>query len=244
MSQSLEFSATAGMTLTATRCAVGAYAGTDADSVTQQAGTNRYLAVFTTEVSGAYRLDYKSGGTTIGTEVYDLSGAGTYQPRTEQPNTTTPPTAASVADAVWDEATSGHATAGTTGKALTTASSSTTITVVPVSASVDERVRGTNITVFTGELLDVSVAVTDAAGNVVDLDALTLEMVIESRTGTDVAVIADADITRTNGTFTVTMPSAVTTAERTWKWALRNTSDNSVLAHGTLNVVYAPSNDP
>lgn len=32
---------------------------------------------------------------------------------------TAPPTAAAIADAVWDEATSGHTTAGTTGKALT-----------------------------------------------------------------------------------------------------------------------------
>ena len=36
---------------------------------------------------------------------------------------TTPPTAAAIADAVWDEATADHQTAGTTGKALSTAGS-------------------------------------------------------------------------------------------------------------------------
>lgn len=42
---------------------------------------------------------------------------------------TAPPTAAAIADAVWDEATSGHQTAGTTGLALTSASAPTAAAV-------------------------------------------------------------------------------------------------------------------
>jgi hypothetical protein len=85
MAQNLEFSATSGLTLTATAYAIGAYAGgTNAGSVTQQSGTNRYLAAFATNLTaGAWRLDYKVSGTCIGQEVYDVDGSGTYQPRSE-----------------------------------------------------------------------------------------------------------------------------------------------------------------
>ena len=44
-----------------------------------------------------------------------------YMRGTDSANTTTPPTAAAIADAVWDEATAGHTTAGTTGLKLLSA---------------------------------------------------------------------------------------------------------------------------
>lgn len=277
MAQTLEFSATDGMTLTATRCAVGAYTGTAADSVTQQSGTNRYLAVFTTEVSGAYRLDVASGGTAILAEVYDLSGSGTFQPRSEPAlpvnfsalginasghvsrvtlvdttttntdmrgtdgaYTGTPPTALAIADAVWDEATSGHATAGTTGKALTDAGSSTSVTVLPATGTEISRVSGTAIQLFTAELITVAVGVTDSAGVAVDLTGMTLELIFES--GSTEVVIADAAITKTTSSFSFVATSTLTASERLWKWALRKTTDESVIVNGTLEVVYSPNN--
>lgn len=91
MAQSLEFSATSGLTLTATAYSIGTYSGgTNAGSVTQQAGTNRYLAAFASNLTaGAYRLDYLVSGTCIGNEVYDVDGSGTYQPRSETDLSTT-----------------------------------------------------------------------------------------------------------------------------------------------------------
>jgi hypothetical protein len=260
MAQTLEFSATDGMTLTATRCAVGAYTGTAADSVTQQAGTNRYLAVFTAEVTGAYRLDFKSGGTTIGTEVYDLSGSGTFQPRAESGLTAAGvrsavglasanldtqlgdlPTAAEVADAVWDEALSGHTTTGTAGDTLSDAASA--VTVTPLTGVVENRVSGTTINLFVGETQTVAVACVDAEGDAVTLTGLTLELVIETLTGTDVEVIADASITKSGSTFSFVVPTTVTASQRTLRWALRKTTDGAVLMHGKMPVTKAAKSD-
>ncbi len=85
MSQSLEFGAQQGQTFTAVARAIGSYnAGTAADSVTNQAGTDRYLAVFNTNLpAGAYRLDYSRSGVPFGSEIYDVAGDGTFQPRSE-----------------------------------------------------------------------------------------------------------------------------------------------------------------
>jgi hypothetical protein len=49
---------------------------------------------------------------------------------TDSANTTTPPTAAVIADAVWDEARSGHATAGTFGEKVTAVLDSASVTAV------------------------------------------------------------------------------------------------------------------
>lgn len=57
---------------------------------------------------------YSKANSTIGTCTTNTDMRGT-----DGAYTGTPPTTAAIADAVWDEATSGHSTAGTTGKALT-----------------------------------------------------------------------------------------------------------------------------
>lgn len=117
------------------------------------------------------------------------------------------------------------------------------LTVLPLDATVVDRVAGTSINLFTGETPSVAVAVVDSAGVSVDLTSLTLEIVIELRPGTDVVVIANGSITKSNGSFSFTVPSAVTNAARACKWALRKTTDESVLVQGDLYVNYAPNND-
>lgn len=117
------------------------------------------------------------------------------------------------------------------------------ITVLPLDATVVDRVAGTTINLFTDETPSVAVAVVDSSGAAVDLTNLTLEVVIELRPSTDVAVIANANISKANGSFSFTVPSAVTNAARACKWALRKTSDSSVLVQGDLFVNYAPTND-
>ena len=117
-------------------------------------------------------------------------------------------------------------------------------TVLPLDATVVDRVAGTTINLFTDETPSVAVAVVDSSGAAVDLTNLTLEVVIELRPSTDVAVIANANISKSNGSFSFTVPSAVTNAARACKWALRKTADSSVLVQGDLFVNYAPTNDP
>ncbi len=149
--------------------------------------------------------------------------------------------AVGVAAAVLDEALSGHTTAGTVGAALTTASSA--ITVVPLTGVVESRVSGTTISLFTGETPSVSVACLDAEGNAVTLTGLTLELTIETLAGTDVEVIADADIGKSGSTFTFSPSTTVTATARTLNWSLRKTSDDSVLMHGKMTVSKAAKAD-
>jgi hypothetical protein len=117
------------------------------------------------------------------------------------------------------------------------------VTVLPLDATVVDRVAGTTINLFTEETPTVAVAVVDGNGNAVDLTSMTLEVVIELRPSTDVVVIANANITKANGSFSFIVPSAVTNAARACKWALRKTTDDSVLVQGDLFVNYAPTAD-
>jgi hypothetical protein len=117
------------------------------------------------------------------------------------------------------------------------------LTVLPLQATVVDRVAGTTINLFTGETASVTVAVTDEDGVAVDLTNLTLELIIELRPSTDVVVVADGSITHSNGSFAFAVPAAVTNAARACKWALRKTNDDSVLVQGDLFVTYAPTAD-
>ena len=117
------------------------------------------------------------------------------------------------------------------------------LTVLPLQATVVDRVAGTTINLFTGETASVTVAVTDEDGVAVDLTSLTLELILELRPSTDVVVVDDASITHSNGSFAFTVPAAVTNAARACKWALRKTNDDSVLVQGDLFVNYAPTAD-
>lgn len=90
MAQQLDFPATAGETLTASAFALGTYTGgTAADSVSFQAGTNRYIAAFGTNLAaGNWRLDYYLSGTCIGSKVFRVSGDGKFYPIDETPPVT------------------------------------------------------------------------------------------------------------------------------------------------------------
>lgn len=113
-----------------------------------------------------------------------------------------------------------------------------TINVYPVSASTPERVAGTTITFYRDENRAVSV-VTDFV-----LDALTLEFVVEDSEGTDLLVIADGSISRSNKTFTVTIGTTITATISNYRWSLRDltSGSNSVIARGVLSVQEAASN--
>ena len=180
------------------------------------------------------------------------------------------PTAVQIADGVWDEATSGHTTAGTTGKALidsgaagnpwstdlsagysgtqagnvlnavkakTDTITTQTINVYPVSASTPERVAGTTITYYRNEIRSVSV-VTDFT-----LTNLTLSFTVEDAEGTDLLTIANASITRSSQTFTVSIGTAATSSTGNKRWALRDLTGgtNSVIARGIFSVQEAAS---
>ena len=107
-----------------------------------------------------------------------------------------------------------------------------TINVYPVSASTPERVAGTTITYYRNEIRTVSV-VTDFT-----LTSLTLSFTVEDSEGTDLLTIANASISRSDKTFTVSIGTAVTATVSNYRWSLRDITGgtNSVIARGIFSV--------
>ncbi len=130
---------------------------------------------------------------------------------------------------------------------LNAAGGSTAVTVLPLNAAVQDRVDGTTINLFYGEVISVAIAITNAAGQAVNLAGRTLAIVIEGRTRIDRAVIANGNIARTGNTITFMSPAGIVSKVGQKKWSLRDvtsgTGEGVVLAHGTLNVSYAPADD-
>lgn len=119
------------------------------------------------------------------------------------------------------------------------------VTITPLSSTVEQRVDGTNITVFLGENITIGpIVVTDSNGNAVDLSA-TCEIVISRKFRGDILVIPNSSITRSGaGNNQFTFPSTgATLITGTHAWALRRVSDNFVYAYGDWIVKQAATKD-
>lgn len=75
-----------------------------------------------------------------------------------------------------------------------------------------------------------------------DIEGLTIEVVLETVRKTDVAIVADASITKAGVVATFTLPAEATSVERVLTMAVRTTS-GIVLAQRTLFVSYASKQD-
>lgn len=97
----------------------------------------------------------------------------------------------------------------------------------------------TKIVVYKDENTPVTVTLTTGS-----LTGLTLRFAIEGRSVTDVLVIENGSITRTATTFTVTIPTSITSTVANYQWSLRDvTTGDTVLLHGVLTVRKAASKD-
>lgn len=121
------------------------------------------------------------------------------------------------------------------------------VNVLPLNASMQSRVSGSTIEVFFNAATVVALGITDAAGNPVDLEDLTLEFVVESlRSRADKLVIPDGELGKSGNTLNLLMPKSATTQLGQKKWALwdkTNADAEDVVAHGLLIVNYAPKAD-
>lgn len=115
--------------------------------------------------------------------------------------------------------------------------------IFPLEGRVASRVSGTNIHLFTKETVTVTISVVDAEGNAVDLTGRTLEIAFENIRGTDVAIVADGDITKSSNSAAFAIPSAVTNAAGDKPWSMRDTSNNAVLVRGFVQVAYAAESE-
>jgi hypothetical protein len=122
------------------------------------------------------------------------------------------------------------------------------VNVLPAVGISAERQAGVVLSPFVGETISQSITLyaTDGA-TPINLSGKSLEIVFQTRSGADVAVIANANITvsgTSSNIVTFAYPSAVTTTERTLRVSLRdNAAPRTVYLSGLCKVSIAPSVD-
>jgi hypothetical protein len=124
-----------------------------------------------------------------------------------------------------------------------------TVVIAPIQAEVPPRSVETLLRVYRGETVDQIVSVVESDGTTpVDLSGKTLEIVFEGYLGTDLAVIATANITVSgddNNVVTFAYPSAVTATVGRYYWSLRDdAAPSQVYLNGEVEVLRAAVNDP
>ena len=268
--QTIEFRAATGLTITAKLFSAGS--DTEVASVSATEATNRkgtYSAAYTDVAAGEYVLIALSSGTPVASwwvtltlttatfQVYERSNlAGLALEATAQDIQSRLPAAlvsgrmdasvgAMAANTLTASALASDAvTEIQNGLALeaTVQALDLSVTVTPLAAGDTQRVDGTDVVAYIGEVSDITVyAVTDVDGNAVNLSTKTLRIYIQELFGGDVIqTIEDAAITVSGGNnndFTFTPSSDVTETRRKLDWSLRDVNDGEkVLAHGTLDV--------
>ncbi len=176
-----------------------------------------------------------------------------------------------VVNGVWNEPTSGHTTAGTTGKALIDSGAagnpwstdlSTGYSGTQAGNILNEvKVKTDTITTPIINVYPVSASTPErVAGTTLTfyrnesrsvsvvtdftLTSLTLQFTVEDQDGVDVYTLANGSITRSGQTFTVAVTTAVTGNLGQYRWSMRDISGggSSVIAMGVLTVQEAASN--
>ncbi len=176
-------------------------------------------------------------GKTVNAVLAHFSIQNRYMRGTDSANTTTPPTAGAVADAVWDEAMSGHLTAGTTGEKLNTVSTPPTAATI-ADAVWDEAAAGHTTAGTTGKALADAGAAGDPWNTAVP-GAYTA-----GKAGYILGTYLDQAISTMNQspgagaiefTYTLTNADDATPIANADVWATSDLAGNTIIASGTTN---------
>jgi hypothetical protein len=122
------------------------------------------------------------------------------------------------------------------------------VNVLPAVGISAERQAGVVLSPFVGETITQSITLYQTDGTTpINLSGKSLEIVFQTRSGADVAVIANANITvsgTSSNIVTFAYPAAVTTTERTLRVSLRdNAAPRTVYLSGLCKVSIAPAVD-
>jgi hypothetical protein len=122
------------------------------------------------------------------------------------------------------------------------------VNVLPAVGISAERQAGVVLSPFVGETITQSITLYATDGTTpINLSGKSLEIVFQTRSGADVAVIANANITvsgTSSNIVTFAYPAAVTTTERTLRVSLRdNAAPRTVYLSGLCKVSIAPAVD-
>ena len=123
-----------------------------------------------------------------------------------------------------------------------------TVNVLPATGIVADRSAGTTLLPVVGETISQAITVYQSDGTTaVNLSGKTLAIIFETMSGTDVAVVANANITISgvgNNVVTFAYPSAVTASERVLRFAIRDAAAPlTMYLQGVCSVVAAPKVD-
>lgn len=162
----------------------------------------------------------------------------------------TAPTAAAIADAVYDEATADHNTAGTYGEKI---NKGTTVILGPVQAATLPGNRLSSpmpLEMFQHETKIFPLTVKDSAGNVVDLSAMTLRFVVhdENDPTSSVFKVEDNDIAKSgasNEIASVTVSASLASlSNSSLRWKLFDLTGDLVLMHGSFKIEPSKKDSP
>jgi hypothetical protein len=185
--QTVEFAAASGLTLTVKLFAAGS--DTVVASVSATEATNRlglYSAAYTDAAAGTYKMIALSGTTPVATWWADLTlTTATFQSYeipvsviqsglATQASVNAIPTAGAIADQVWDEATAGHTTSGTYGGRV----------VRSTNSNVEVQITGSNhIAADVHEFQTGVITAVDFATDAITAAALAADAVAEIQSG-------------------------------------------------------------
>jgi hypothetical protein len=129
------------------------------------------------------------------------------------------------------------------------ASAGGSVNVLPAVGISADRSPGVVLRPFVGETISQSITLYQTDGTTpIVLTGKSLEMVFETRSGTDVAVIANGSIVVSgddDNVVTFSYPSAVTLSERVLRFSLRDdAAPATVYLTGICKVAIAPGSDP
>lgn len=127
-------------------------------------------------------------------------------------------------------------------------SGTSVVTVLPATGIVANRSAGVTLLPVIGETISQAITVYQSDGTTaVNLSGKTLNIIFETMSGADVAVVQAADITisgTSSNVVTFAYPSTVTASERTLRFAIRDASaPKTMYLQGVCSVVRAPQVD-
>jgi hypothetical protein len=247
--QTVEFRAATGLTITAKLFSAGS--DTEVASVSATEATNRkgtYRAAYTDVAAGEYQLiAFDSQPIPVASWWVTLTLTTATFVVYEKADTRDLATSTGVTAAFTEIKGTGWSSGTDTLEKIAESASGGTVTVAPLSSLAPERVNGTTISVAVGDVSPVSIDVYDANGVAIDLTAQgNLEVCIESRDNVDLQVVAHASITISgtgNRKATWTPNAAAVGTVDKQRWSLRTASGKRVLAYGSWVVERVALND-
>ena len=155
---------------------------------------------------------------------------------------------ADIAGGVWNALVASYQAVGSFGKAIADILTRTPVNVLPATGITADRSPGVVLSPFVGELISQSVTIYASDGTTpIDLSGKTLEIVFENRSGEDVYIVPNGDITiggDDDNVVTFAYPADVTERERTLRFSLRDAaSPFTVYLTGICKVSLAPIGD-